>query len=91
MAEKTRVQFDFTPAALQELDRLQAALGVNTRAEVIRNSLRVLQWLTEQLRDEGRILVQDKNGNVQNVVFPFLRIQTNAQDANRPMRVIASY
>ncbi len=72
MAEKTRVQFDFTPAALQELDKLQGTMGARSRAEVIRYALRVLQWLLEQMRNGNKILVETKDGKVQTIVFTFL-------------------
>jgi len=66
-----RVQFDFTDAALQELDGLKETVGVRTRAEVIRYSLRLMQWLIQQMSQGGRILVE-RNGKVESVVYPFL-------------------
>jgi DNA primase len=80
MAEKkVRVQFDFTESALQELDNLQAAVGVKTRAEVIRYALRVLQWLIQELRSGGKIIVRHKDGKEEAVVFQFLDSVTKSQ------------
>jgi hypothetical protein len=72
MAEKIRVQFDFTPSALEELDKLQGTMGAKSRAEVIRYALRVLQWLLDQLRSGGKIMVEGRDGKVQTVMFTSL-------------------
>jgi len=89
MAEQNRVQFDFTDEALLELDSLKQALGVKTRAEVIRYSLRLMQWLIQQLQQGSRILVEKRDGQVEGVVFPFLgnvaEPASQRQAASRPL------
>ena len=88
MADKSRVQFDFTESALAELDGLKAKLKVNTRAEVIRYSLRLMRWVLEQITSGGRILVE-RDGQVHSVVFPFLDEvvgeKTQKEQAARPL------
>jgi metal-responsive CopG/Arc/MetJ family transcriptional regulator len=69
---KTRLQFDFTDEALGELDELKGATGATNRAEVIRQSLRLLQWTIEQTRDEKATVLVEKNGRQREVIFPFL-------------------
>jgi metal-responsive CopG/Arc/MetJ family transcriptional regulator len=69
---KTRLQFDFTDEALGELDELKGATGASNRAEVIRQSLRLLQWTIEQTRDENATVLVEKNGRQREVIFPFL-------------------
>jgi metal-responsive CopG/Arc/MetJ family transcriptional regulator len=69
---KTRLQFDFTEDALSELDELKGATGATNRAEVIRQSLRLLQWTIEQTRDENATVLVEKNGRQREVIFPFL-------------------
>lgn len=69
---KTRLQFDFTEDALNELDELKGATGATNRAEVIRQSLRLLQWTIEQTRDENATVLVEKNGRQREVIFPFL-------------------
>lgn len=86
--EKYRVQFDFTGEALSQLDELKLNLRATNRAEVIRQALRIMQWLIETLRGGGRILVE-RNGQVQSVVFPFLAGEVTQSEANRPVRVAA--
>lgn len=69
---KTRLQFDFTDEALGELDELKCATGASNRAEVIRQSLRLLQWTIEQTQDENATVLVEKNGRQREVIFPFL-------------------
>jgi metal-responsive CopG/Arc/MetJ family transcriptional regulator len=49
--EKVRIQFDLTPGALEEVDRLKAASGASTRAELFRDALKLyasfLRWKSE--------------------------------------------
>jgi len=71
-AEKTRVQFDFSPEAYEELNDLQDQVDANTKAETVRYALRTLQWLISEINLGHRILVDD-DGAMQEVVFPFLR------------------
>ena len=71
MAEKFRVPLDFTLEGLAEIDRLRTLSGANTRAETIRYAVRILDWVTEQMNAGNRIAVE-RNGNWQEVVFPFL-------------------
>ena len=82
VSEKTRVQFDFTPEALETLDRLRKQLGVSSRAEVIRYSIRVLDWTLSVLSSGGKILVE-KDGKVREVEFPFLVNQLNATNSTQ--------
>lgn len=62
--EKQRVQFDFTPEAIARLNNLQEKLDVPTKAEVIRTSFKVLEWLLT-LDEESIMEIQDKDGNMQ--------------------------
>lgn len=80
MPDKSRVQFDFTPDALQTLDSIRAMLSLSSRAEVIRYALKTLQWVLEQLQSGAKILVE-KDGKAQEVVFPFLKIREQVSTA----------
>ncbi|MBI2683341.1 MAG: hypothetical protein HYX26_09045 [Acidobacteriales bacterium] len=75
--EKIRVQFDFTEKALQELDRLKNALQVSSRADVVRFSLRIMQWMTQELGSGSRLMVE-RDGTLHEVVFPFLSVAAPA-------------
>jgi len=69
--EKKRLQFDFTPEALAELDQLRALTGLPTRTELIRHALRFLQWALDETQNKKATLLLEKNGNIREVIFPF--------------------
>lgn len=46
--EKHRLQFDLTPEALKSLDELKDQAKAATRAEVVRNALRLYAWYLTQ-------------------------------------------
>ncbi len=68
---RNRLQFDLTDEALKEVDELRQETGLSTRAELIRNALRFLQWALEQIRDHKANLLIEKDGKIREVVFPF--------------------
>jgi len=69
---KHRLQFDFTEEALKQLDDLKDAVGLGTRAELIRQALRLMQWTLTETRDKNATILVEKEGKVREVVFPFL-------------------
>ncbi|MFN7936069.1 MAG: hypothetical protein U0R19_22250 [Bryobacteraceae bacterium] len=70
--EKKRLQFDFTLDALEELEDLQRITGLQTRVEVIRHALRLLQWAAEEVNLNDATLLIEKQGKLREVVLPFL-------------------
>jgi metal-responsive CopG/Arc/MetJ family transcriptional regulator len=58
---KERIQFDFTPEALQRLDEIKKRTGASTRAETVRNALRAYEWLVEELDPDGIIKLCSKD------------------------------
>jgi hypothetical protein len=61
---KQRVQFDFSSEALNRLEGLQKRVEASTKAEVIRNALKIYEWFATQIDPEYLIEVQDKEGKV---------------------------
>ena len=59
---KQRVQFDFSPEALKRLEDLKEHTDASTKAEVIRNALKIYEWFVTQIDPEYVIEVQDKEG-----------------------------
>ncbi len=55
---KFRLQFDITKEALSELDKLKVEAGASTRAEVVRNALRLYSWFITQRSEGNKILVK---------------------------------
>lgn len=50
--KRNRVQFDMNPDSIDRMDRLQKAIGVPTRAEVVRNMLRMYSYFVEKAENE---------------------------------------
>ncbi len=61
---KQRVQFDFTPEALRRLEDLKEQVEASTKAEVIRNSLKLYEWFVNQVDPSYIIDVKDAKGNL---------------------------
>ena len=74
-AEKLRVHFDFSKEAWEELDKLQTQLNASSPAEVVRDALGVLRWVTNHLAEGDKIMTQRKNGKAVETKFPFLEVQ----------------
>lgn len=55
-----RLQFDFSRKAVERLDELKVVTGSGSRAEIIRNALRVYEYLVE-MKEEGYKIQLGKN------------------------------
>ena len=62
---KQRVQFDFSPEALKRLETMQERLEGATKAEVVRNALKLYEWFITQIDQDSTVEIQDKDGKVQ--------------------------
>ena len=62
---KQRVQFDFSIEALKRLETMQEQLDASTKAEVVRNALKLYEWFLTQIGEESIIEIQDKEGKTQ--------------------------
>lgn len=68
MREPKRLQFDLTPEALRLLDALKVASGAATRAELVRNALKVYTTLL-RWQQEGYQLRLAKGPEVRDIEF----------------------
>jgi|SRR3989304_9625628 len=59
---KHRVQFDFAPEALNRLDRLMQMTESTTRADVVRNALRVYEWLVTKAIEGKEMTLTSQRG-----------------------------
>lgn len=62
--KKVRVQFDFSPEALQRLENLREKSGAATRAETVRDALSLYEWFINEVSPDDTIRVFDSDGNV---------------------------
>ncbi len=69
MANKLRLQFDFSPLAAKDLEKLRIDLGLTSRVDVVKQALGLLQWVV-QLHQGGGELITKVNGQERVVVLP---------------------
>ncbi|GAC1359722.1 MAG: hypothetical protein NVS2B12_37760 [Ktedonobacteraceae bacterium] len=62
--KKERVQLDFAPEALARLDELKDDIGATTRAETIRQALRLFNWFVSESRPDDTITITDRDGKI---------------------------
>jgi hypothetical protein len=60
---KQRVQFDFSPEALQRLEDLKVKMDASTKAEIIRNALKIYEWFATQVDPNYIVEIKDQEGN----------------------------
>lgn len=61
---KERVQLDFSPESLERLEQLKDTVGASTRAEVIRQALRLYEWFINETNPDSMIEITDKDGEI---------------------------
>lgn len=66
MAEKTkeRLQFDFSTEALKRLDDIKAKASHSTRAETVREALRLYEWLVNEVDPSYSIKIYDQDSKL---------------------------
>lgn len=64
MKKKERVQLDFAPEALTRLDELKDEIGATTRAETIRQALRLFNWFVSETHSDDTITITDRNEQI---------------------------
>ena len=62
--QKQRVQFDFPPEAIDRIDRLKTEINAPTRAEVVRNALRLYEWFATHVDPDFVVEIKDQEGKV---------------------------
>lgn len=70
--EKTRIALELTPEAAKQLDDLKERAGVATRAELIRNALKLYAWFVEQEKQGCEVAVRDPAHGDERIVQLFL-------------------
>ncbi len=67
-----RITLDLPSSSKDNLDSLQELIGCNTRAEVFRNALNVLDFVSHELVKGNKFVVIDPEGNEREIVFPIM-------------------
>ena len=67
----TRLQLDLTPEAMKALTELQNRTDSVTRADVFKQALSVLDYLSKQVAEANKLLIE-RDGNLVEIVMPIL-------------------
>jgi hypothetical protein len=62
--ETVRFQIVLTKEALEQIDELKKRLGAMSRAEVIRDSLRLLDAILEEVEEGNEFMMKDRDGRI---------------------------
>ena len=60
---KQRIQFDFSVEAMKRLEELKEETDVATKAEVIRNALKLYDWFVKQVEPDYIVEIKDRDDN----------------------------
>lgn len=72
---KVRITVDLSPALFDRLERLTELLGAESKATVIRDALRLLEYVAEQTAEGGRFFREAPNGEKEALVFLGIEVQ----------------
>lgn len=61
---KERLQFDFSPEALKRLDDIKEKTDASTRAETVREALRLYEWLVNEVDPDYTVKIYDKGNKL---------------------------
>jgi hypothetical protein len=60
---KQRIQFDFTADSMKRLEDLKEKTDATTKAEVVRNALKLYEWFVTQIDPSHIVEIKDKDNN----------------------------
>lgn len=60
---KQRIQFDFTAESMKRLEELKEKTDASTKAEVVRNALKLYEWFVTQIDPNYVVEIKDQEGN----------------------------
>ncbi|MBR9676721.1 hypothetical protein GOV04_01110 [Candidatus Woesearchaeota archaeon] len=66
-----KLQVNISKKALNDLEELRTELEATSKAEVIKASLKLYKFITEEkLSDKGaKVLLRDSKGNIKEIIF----------------------
>ena len=61
---------NFSAETDRDLERLTKALGVNSKADVVRRALNLLRYVLDERKDGGRLVVENNRDKTKKEVVP---------------------
>jgi len=83
--DKRKLQFDFTPEAVEEIDELQRLTRLATRVEVIRHATRLFQWIVNEIQKGGNLCIE-RNGTVRELIMFWEQTSESVKPPNQKVR-----
>lgn len=77
-SDKVRVQLDLYQYEVQALDALRDSCGLRSRAEAVRTSLAIIEWVQQQVQ-QGRKIMAVGDDDVAQLVVPGLTTSFRAE------------
>ena len=68
-AKTTRLQFDFTPDAVKELDAMVACVRAASRAEVLRRALDLFKLVVLAVSRGTEVILREKDGKESKILI----------------------
>ena len=65
----SRFSIDFSEESDRDLDALTKALGVKSKAEVVRKALSLLRFIVQAQSEGGRLIIENRDENSQREVI----------------------
>lgn len=62
-ADRVRLQLDLSAEAMQQLDEMKDEAGASSRAEVVRNAVRLYRWFLEKRRRGLGLCLREPGSN----------------------------
>ncbi len=66
---KIRITLDLTPQAYDRLERLERNLDVDSKADVLRQALQLLEFFADHTRNGATFTVKSRNSEPQTIVL----------------------
>ena len=63
----TRVQMDLSPSSFERLNRLKDMVEAKTYTEVMKDALRLYEWIVQEESDGSDFLVKTKDGVLEKI------------------------
>lgn len=60
---KQRIQFDFTAESMKRLEDLKEKTDATTKAEVVRNALKLYEWFVREIDPKYIVEIKDNEDN----------------------------
>ena len=69
LSEKTRITLDLSPEFYDRLEKLEARVGAESKAQVLREALRLYEYIAYRYLEGGEFFTRSKEGDEKAIVI----------------------